>query len=63
MFVGDSGSFFFCLLVQELGRKKEKEEEAGVGLDFEPWSAKRGEILARFTTTEKLSIVSIKHSA
>uniref|UniRef100_A0A8C9TBZ2 VPS35 endosomal protein-sorting factor-like n=1 Tax=Scleropages formosus TaxID=113540 RepID=A0A8C9TBZ2_SCLFO len=31
-----------------------KEEE--VGPDFEPWSAKRGEILARFTTTEKLSI-------
>ncbi|KAK3529378.1 hypothetical protein QTP70_029483, partial [Hemibagrus guttatus] len=39
----------------ELGRKRrEKEEE--VGCDFEPWSAKRGEILARFTTTEKLSI-------
>uniref|UniRef100_A0A8C9TXJ5 VPS35 endosomal protein-sorting factor-like n=1 Tax=Scleropages formosus TaxID=113540 RepID=A0A8C9TXJ5_SCLFO len=41
------------------GRKRrEKEEE--VGPDFEPWSAKRGEILARFTTTEKLSIVSEK---
>ncbi|KAF1374178.1 hypothetical protein PFLUV_G00246850 [Perca fluviatilis] len=42
----------------ELGRKKwekEKEEEV-VGPDFEPWSLKRGEILARFTTTEKLSI-------
>lgn len=38
----------------DVGRKK-KEEEA-VGADFEPWSAKRGEILARFTTTEKLSI-------
>uniref|UniRef100_A0A8C1XVM4 VPS35 endosomal protein-sorting factor-like n=1 Tax=Cyprinus carpio TaxID=7962 RepID=A0A8C1XVM4_CYPCA len=32
-----------------------KEEE--VGSDFEPWSSKRGEILSRFTTTEKLSIV------
>uniref|UniRef100_A0A8C9VFY7 VPS35 endosomal protein-sorting factor-like n=1 Tax=Scleropages formosus TaxID=113540 RepID=A0A8C9VFY7_SCLFO len=43
----------------ESGRKRrEKEEE--VGPDFEPWSAKRGEILARFTTTEKLSIVSEK---
>uniref|UniRef100_A0A8C2JTH2 VPS35 endosomal protein-sorting factor-like n=1 Tax=Cyprinus carpio TaxID=7962 RepID=A0A8C2JTH2_CYPCA len=31
-----------------------KEEE--VGSDFEPWSCKRGEILSRFTTTEKLSI-------
>uniref|UniRef100_A0A3B3RIB6 VPS35 endosomal protein-sorting factor-like n=1 Tax=Paramormyrops kingsleyae TaxID=1676925 RepID=A0A3B3RIB6_9TELE len=39
----------------ELGRRRrEKEEE--VGPDFEPWSAKRGEILGRFTTTEKLSI-------
>uniref|UniRef100_A0A8C2JR73 VPS35 endosomal protein-sorting factor-like n=1 Tax=Cyprinus carpio TaxID=7962 RepID=A0A8C2JR73_CYPCA len=27
-----------------------------VGSDFEPWSCKRGEILSRFTTTEKLSI-------
>uniref|UniRef100_A0A673HVJ0 VPS35 endosomal protein-sorting factor-like n=1 Tax=Sinocyclocheilus rhinocerous TaxID=307959 RepID=A0A673HVJ0_9TELE len=41
--------------ISELGRKrKEKEEE--VGSDFEPWSSKRGEILSRFTTTEKLSI-------
>ncbi|XP_041671103.1 VPS35 endosomal protein-sorting factor-like isoform X1 [Cheilinus undulatus] len=42
----------------DIGRKrkeKDKDEEV-VGLDFEPWSAKRGEILARFTTTEKLSI-------
>ncbi|CAL8261736.1 unnamed protein product [Arctogadus glacialis] len=38
----------------DLGRKKREEEV--VGTDFEPWSAKRGEILARFTTTEKLSI-------
>ncbi len=28
-----------------------------MGSDFEPWSSKRGEILSRFTTTEKLSIV------
>ncbi|XP_010785389.1 VPS35 endosomal protein-sorting factor-like, partial [Notothenia coriiceps] len=42
------------LCFQDLGKKK-KEEEA-VGSDFEPWSLKRGEILARFTTTEKLSI-------
>uniref|UniRef100_A0AAQ6AM61 VPS35 endosomal protein-sorting factor-like n=1 Tax=Amphiprion ocellaris TaxID=80972 RepID=A0AAQ6AM61_AMPOC len=33
----------------------EKEEEV-VGPDFEHWLSKRGEILARFTTTEKLSI-------
>uniref|UniRef100_A0A3B3TKX0 VPS35 endosomal protein-sorting factor-like n=1 Tax=Poecilia latipinna TaxID=48699 RepID=A0A3B3TKX0_9TELE len=29
---------------------------SALGADFEPWSTKRGEILARFTTTEKLSI-------
>ncbi|XP_077062071.1 VPS35 endosomal protein-sorting factor-like isoform X3 [Siphateles boraxobius] len=39
----------------ELGRKRQEKEEE-VGLDFEPWSSKRGEILSRFTTTEKLSI-------
>uniref|UniRef100_A0A3B4TWB0 VPS35 endosomal protein-sorting factor-like n=1 Tax=Seriola dumerili TaxID=41447 RepID=A0A3B4TWB0_SERDU len=39
--------------------RREKEEEA-VGVDFEHWSSKRGEILARFTTTEKLSIVNDK---
>uniref|UniRef100_A0A3B1JQY8 VPS35 endosomal protein-sorting factor-like n=1 Tax=Astyanax mexicanus TaxID=7994 RepID=A0A3B1JQY8_ASTMX len=36
---------------------KQRENEDEVGADFEPWSAKRGEILSRFTTTEKLSIV------
>uniref|UniRef100_A0A667Z418 VPS35 endosomal protein-sorting factor-like n=1 Tax=Myripristis murdjan TaxID=586833 RepID=A0A667Z418_9TELE len=41
----------------ERQKRREREEEA-VGSDFEPWSAKRGEILARFTTTEKLSIGS-----
>uniref|UniRef100_A0A672FKW2 VPS35 endosomal protein-sorting factor-like n=1 Tax=Salarias fasciatus TaxID=181472 RepID=A0A672FKW2_SALFA len=39
-----------------LGRKKREKEEEAVGPDFEPWSSKRGEILSRFTTTEKLSI-------
>ncbi|XP_063748975.1 VPS35 endosomal protein-sorting factor-like isoform X2 [Eleginops maclovinus] len=40
----------------DLGRKKREKEEEAVGADFEPWSLRRGEILARFTTTEKLSI-------
>uniref|UniRef100_A0A8C3Y6U8 VPS35 endosomal protein-sorting factor-like n=1 Tax=Catharus ustulatus TaxID=91951 RepID=A0A8C3Y6U8_CATUS len=39
-------------------RKRDKDESSAVGSDFEPWSSKRGEILARYTTTEKLSIVS-----
>uniref|UniRef100_A0A8C2K2Y2 VPS35 endosomal protein-sorting factor-like n=1 Tax=Cyprinus carpio TaxID=7962 RepID=A0A8C2K2Y2_CYPCA len=37
-------------------RMKHLEKEEEVGSDFEPWSSKRGEILSRFTTTEKLSI-------
>lgn len=45
------------MFLQDLGRKKKEKEEEAVGPDFEPWSLKRGEILARFTTTEKLSIV------
>ncbi|XP_013882960.1 VPS35 endosomal protein-sorting factor-like isoform X2 [Austrofundulus limnaeus] len=40
----------------EPGRKKREKQDEAVGSDFEPWSSKRGEILARFTTTEKLSI-------
>ncbi|XP_063286402.1 VPS35 endosomal protein-sorting factor-like [Pelobates fuscus] len=39
----------------ESSRKKNDNEEL-VGSDFEPWSSKRGEILSRYTTTEKLSI-------
>ncbi|XP_030068287.1 VPS35 endosomal protein-sorting factor-like [Microcaecilia unicolor] len=39
------------------GRKKrEREEISAVGSDFEPWPSKRSAILARYTTTEKLSI-------
>ncbi|XP_004086849.1 UPF0505 protein C16orf62 homolog [Oryzias latipes] len=40
----------------DLGRRRREKEEEAVGPDFEPWAMKRGEILARFTTTEKLSI-------
>ncbi|XP_053715371.1 VPS35 endosomal protein-sorting factor-like [Synchiropus splendidus] len=40
----------------DLGRKRGEKEEQALGLDFEPWAGKRAEILARFTTTEKLSI-------
>ncbi|KAG8145605.1 hypothetical protein E2320_012110, partial [Naja naja] len=37
-------------------KKRDKDESLSVGSDFEPWSSKRGEILARYTTNEKLSI-------
>ncbi|CAI9595169.1 unnamed protein product, partial [Staurois parvus] len=36
--------------------RKNCGKEEFLGNDFEPWSNKRGEILARYTTTEKLSI-------
>uniref|UniRef100_A0A670YSU9 VPS35 endosomal protein-sorting factor-like n=1 Tax=Pseudonaja textilis TaxID=8673 RepID=A0A670YSU9_PSETE len=39
-------------------KKRDKDESLSVGSDFEPWSSKRGEILSRYTTNEKLSIVS-----
>ncbi|XP_077842490.1 VPS35 endosomal protein-sorting factor-like isoform X9 [Macaca mulatta] len=39
-------------------RKRDRDDNSVVGSDFEPWANKRGEILARYTTTEKLSIVS-----
>ncbi|KAG8432982.1 hypothetical protein GDO86_017303 [Hymenochirus boettgeri] len=38
------------------GKKKKHEIEDFLGSDFVPWSSKRGEILSRYTTTEKLSI-------
>uniref|UniRef100_A0A8B9NU01 VPS35 endosomal protein-sorting factor-like n=1 Tax=Apteryx owenii TaxID=8824 RepID=A0A8B9NU01_APTOW len=37
-------------------KKRDKDDSSAVGSDFEPWSSKRSEILARYTTTEKLSI-------
>ncbi|XP_055155007.1 VPS35 endosomal protein-sorting factor-like isoform X5 [Symphalangus syndactylus] len=37
-------------------KKRDRDDNSVVGLDFEPWANKRGEILARYTTTEKLSI-------
>ncbi|XP_070269831.1 VPS35 endosomal protein-sorting factor-like isoform X2 [Myotis yumanensis] len=43
--------------VKDSSRKKgDRDRNSVVGLDFEPWTSKRGEILARYTTTEKLSI-------
>ncbi|GAB5583027.1 VPS35 endosomal protein-sorting factor-like isoform X4 [Prionailurus iriomotensis] len=38
-------------------KRRDRDENSIVGSDFEPWASKRGEILARYTTTEKLSIV------
>uniref|UniRef100_A0A2R9A2Z9 VPS35 endosomal protein-sorting factor-like n=1 Tax=Pan paniscus TaxID=9597 RepID=A0A2R9A2Z9_PANPA len=40
-------------------RKRDRDDNSVVGSDFEPWANKRGEILARYTTTEKLSIAKL----
>ncbi|XP_057342970.1 VPS35 endosomal protein-sorting factor-like isoform X7 [Manis pentadactyla] len=43
--------------VEDSSRKKrDRDDSSIVGSDFEPWASKRGEILACYTTTEKLSI-------
>uniref|UniRef100_A0A674PEU3 VPS35 endosomal protein-sorting factor-like n=1 Tax=Takifugu rubripes TaxID=31033 RepID=A0A674PEU3_TAKRU len=52
----DPLSMFAAASASEAPRIKRDKEEDPLGPDFEPWSSKRGEILARFTTTEKLSI-------
>uniref|UniRef100_A0A8C8RPX2 VPS35 endosomal protein-sorting factor-like n=1 Tax=Pelusios castaneus TaxID=367368 RepID=A0A8C8RPX2_9SAUR len=43
-------------VITAVNMKRDKDDSLAVGSDFEPWSSKRGEILARYTTTEKLSI-------
>lgn len=50
--------FFYTPLQDNARKKRDKDESLSVGNDFEPWSSKCGEILARYTTNEKLSIVS-----
>ncbi|XP_065588372.1 VPS35 endosomal protein-sorting factor-like isoform X2 [Cyrtonyx montezumae] len=42
--------------MDSIRKKRDKDDSSAVGSDFEQWSSKRGEILARYTTTEKLSI-------
>ncbi|XP_067317639.1 VPS35 endosomal protein-sorting factor-like isoform X3 [Anolis sagrei] len=44
------------MLTESTRKKCDKEESLSVGSDFEPWSSKRGDILSRYTTNEKLSI-------
>ncbi|KAM8728989.1 VPS35 endosomal protein-sorting factor-like isoform 1-T1 [Acanthopagrus schlegelii] len=56
MFASEAPTMSHSASTGDLGRKRREKEEEAVGQDFEPWSSKRGEILARFTTTEKLSI-------
>ncbi|KAJ7305823.1 hypothetical protein JRQ81_010189, partial [Phrynocephalus forsythii] len=46
----------FATTMESARKKRDKEENLTVGSDFEPWSSKRSEILARYTTNEKLSI-------
>uniref|UniRef100_A0A4X2LPM9 VPS35 endosomal protein-sorting factor-like n=1 Tax=Vombatus ursinus TaxID=29139 RepID=A0A4X2LPM9_VOMUR len=41
-------------------KKRDRDDNSTIGTDFEPWSSKRGDILARYTTTEKLSIARLQ---
>ncbi|GAB1292599.1 VPS35 endosomal protein-sorting factor-like [Apodemus speciosus] len=56
MFAATSDPAATVTVTESSRKKRDKDENSFVGPDFEPWASKRGEILARYTTTEKLSI-------
>uniref|UniRef100_A0A8C8RNG5 VPS35 endosomal protein-sorting factor-like n=1 Tax=Pelusios castaneus TaxID=367368 RepID=A0A8C8RNG5_9SAUR len=62
LFAATSDPVITAVNMDSTRKKRDKDDSLAVGSDFEPWSSKRGEILARYTTTEKLSIVSGKTS-
>uniref|UniRef100_A0ABK0LVB5 VPS35 endosomal protein-sorting factor-like n=1 Tax=Rattus norvegicus TaxID=10116 RepID=A0ABK0LVB5_RAT len=56
MFAATSDPAATVTVTESSRKKRDKDDNSFVGPDFEPWANKRGEILARYTTTEKLSI-------
>uniref|UniRef100_A0A8C8RNE9 VPS35 endosomal protein-sorting factor-like n=1 Tax=Pelusios castaneus TaxID=367368 RepID=A0A8C8RNE9_9SAUR len=56
LFAATSDPVITAVNMDSTRKKRDKDDSLAVGSDFEPWSSKRGEILARYTTTEKLSI-------
>uniref|UniRef100_A0A8C8ZSB4 VPS35 endosomal protein-sorting factor-like n=1 Tax=Prolemur simus TaxID=1328070 RepID=A0A8C8ZSB4_PROSS len=56
MFAASADPAALAAAMDSSRKKRDKDENSIVGSDFEPWANKRGEILARYTTTEKLSI-------
>ncbi|KAK7833340.1 hypothetical protein U0070_017339 [Myodes glareolus] len=55
MFAATSDPAATATVTDSSRKKRDKDDNSFVGPDFEPWANKRGEILARYTTTEKLA--------
>uniref|UniRef100_A0AAA9TBW4 VPS35 endosomal protein-sorting factor-like n=2 Tax=Bos TaxID=9903 RepID=A0AAA9TBW4_BOVIN len=56
MFAASADPATLAAAMDSSRKKRDRDDNSIVGSDFEPWASKRGEILARYTTTEKLSI-------
>ncbi|XP_073648355.1 VPS35 endosomal protein-sorting factor-like isoform X3 [Tursiops truncatus] len=56
MFAASADPAALAATTENSRKKRDRDDNSIVGSDFEPWASKRGEILARYTTTEKLSI-------
>uniref|UniRef100_A0A8C2SJC9 VPS35 endosomal protein-sorting factor-like n=1 Tax=Capra hircus TaxID=9925 RepID=A0A8C2SJC9_CAPHI len=56
MFAASADPATLAAAMDNSRKKRDRDDNSIVGSDFEPWASKRGEILARYTTTEKLSI-------
>uniref|UniRef100_A0A480MR32 VPS35 endosomal protein-sorting factor-like n=1 Tax=Sus scrofa TaxID=9823 RepID=A0A480MR32_PIG len=56
MFAASADPATLTVAMDSSRKKRDRDDNSIVGSDFEPWASKRGEILARYTTTEKLSI-------
>ncbi|XP_031288974.2 VPS35 endosomal protein-sorting factor-like isoform X1 [Camelus dromedarius] len=56
MFAASADPAAMAAATDSARKKRDRDDNSIVGSDFEPWASKRGEILARYTTTEKLSI-------
>ncbi|XP_054431453.1 VPS35 endosomal protein-sorting factor-like isoform X2 [Pteronotus mesoamericanus] len=56
MFAATADPAAMAAVTDSSRRKRDGDDNSIVRSDFESWASKRGEILARYTTTEKLSI-------
>ncbi|XP_045704809.1 VPS35 endosomal protein-sorting factor-like isoform X2 [Phyllostomus hastatus] len=56
MFAATADPTAIAAVMDSSRKKRDGDDNSIVQSDFESWASKRGEILARYTTTEKLSI-------
>ncbi|XP_053781762.1 VPS35 endosomal protein-sorting factor-like isoform X3 [Desmodus rotundus] len=56
MFAATAVPMATAAVMESSRKKRDGDDNSIVPSDFESWASKRGEILARYTTTEKLSI-------